>query len=164
MDNKMLIGLILVLALTGAGCSKIEGSEIYNWFSSKSTQYYANCTWNNDINLSLNYCTGAKRSVFTTFNSTWNSMCCGFDTRCLAQSNANISAICNNLNATYTYIGPMNTGTATGAMCCNGMSQCYIDFTSTISCNQNSTDMITIASTQFNLTNTSEWDAMCCIG
>lgn len=150
------------------GCNGIQADEIYNFLSGRANvlDYTTNCTMK--YNISLNTLNEpSKRSVFVNYNdlnNTWNEMFCSFDSRCQAIKNVSISNICSNVNATYTYIGPIFSpqSAVAGSMCCNGGGQCYMDTIPLSNCTNVNNSQV-VATVAFNLTNTSEWDAMCCV-
>lgn len=157
----IIVGLLGILVLTGCTMQK---DDIYNFFfnGGEPASYATNCSYITNISLNTTNCGTPKRALFVTYNQTWNELCCTFDTRCQAASNVNVSLMCNNINSTYTYVGPIFVPqtSVSGNICCNGGGQCYIDQVDT--CNStNSTQMI--ATTAFNLSGSSQWDAICCL-
>lgn len=168
MNKYIAMGLIMALIIGITGCSQIEGTKVFNIFNYKNILNYAtNCSINSNISLNLSYCNGTmKRPIYLSYdqsNHTWDEMCCTFDSRCLAKTNTNVSEICSNFNANFTYVGPIYDVQGSGSMCCNGAGTCYVDHIPNSNCivTQNATaDVATIA---FNLTGTAEWNAMCCI-
>lgn len=165
--KTLMVTMMMTTLIVLSGCSTLQADEIYNFLTGHKNvlDYVTNCTMTTNISLDTLNC-GLKRSIFVNYdNSSWNEMCCTFDSRCVATSNVNVSNVCSNVNATFTYIGPVfapQTGLP-GSMCCNGEAQCYMDTIPNSNCtNMNLTQ--TSTSIAFNLTNTTEWDAICCIG
>ena len=167
MDKYLFAVLIMALLIGTTGCSTIQGTKVMNFFSYKNILDYAtNCSVNKNIDLNLSYCNGnAKRPIYYNYDliDNWSQMCCTFDSRCLAKTNANVSLICQNFNASYTYIGPIYDDSGSGSMCCNGGGQCFVDHLPNSNCTTALNATAAVATIAFNLTGTTEWNAMCCI-
>lgn len=148
-----------VLMLTGC---QIPSSDVYTFFGGLNLlDYTLNCSYSTNISLNTTNCISPKRAIFVNYNVTWNEVCCSFDVRCYNILNANLSDGCNNMTSLFSYMGPAigSSSVMTGSICCNSVGACYIDTNALSNCSASDYAMATL---NFNLTNTSEWDAICC--
>lgn len=160
--------ILIFTPIIFSGCSQLDGTKVFNWFTYKDTLDFAtNCSVNYNISLSNSYCNGTmKRPIyysFDTVNNTWDNVCCTFDSRCLAKINANVSKICNDFNASFTYISPIYTDSGSGSLCCNGAGQCIVDHLPLSNCTTMVNTTAEVTTIAFNLTGTDEWNSICCI-
>lgn len=159
--------LIILTTILVTGCSQIQGTEVFNNFKYKDIyDYTVNCSANYNISLNNNTCITPKRAIWMNYNMTddvWNNVCCDFDQRCIPKADINVNNVCNNVSTNFTYISPIfNPFVGGGYLCCNGGGVCYVDYISP-NCNATNTNQTRIITISFNLTNTSQWQAICCV-
>lgn len=160
--------MMLITPIIFSGCSQIQGTKIFNFFNYKNIlDYTMNCSVNYNISLNLSYCNGtSKRPIFYNYyvnDSTWNNVCCNFDSRCLAKNNTNVSYICKNFDANFTYISPVYDDAGGGSLCCNGAGACVVDHIPDSNCSIMVNATAEVATIAFNLSGTDMWDSICCI-
>jgi hypothetical protein len=162
MKTQTLLVIMITSIILITGC-KLGANDVYNFFGGLNVMDYTlNCTLYTNISLDTPNCISPKRAIFVNYNNTmWNEVCCAFDARCLAIANANLSNGCNNVSANFSYMGAAlsSAGVITGSICCNGVGTCYVDTLTLSNCTNADYAMATLS---FNLTNTTEWDAICC--
>ena len=170
--------LILSLIFTLQGCTSLTSpppivqnfdyNDILNYNFADLTD---SCTLHTNISIYNNTSCGInEREAFVFYDNltNWNMLCCDFSTQCFEQNYTNVSDICTvNNNTAYTGYTYKSNNKWIGFCCDFNGANCYVDSDIIIEDPTTLCDLeytLSTFSLDYNHTNSSLWDAVCCKG